>query len=172
MKRVSLVLAALVVQPGETPLQVMPPCQAHLELVQAAQLLTVTGHCRSLLYSLRSRVRGLPPPVVGRNQPWPFNDGRGQAPHPTSFFANHFVTSITAPARYRYQLLVVRQSPAGRSQSAQGGEFGLAPQQEVRLSEVRVSVLSRDQYRAVLLIFDQMGQIIARDSAVQVALSR
>lgn len=127
MKRVSLVLAALVVQPGETPLQVMPPCQAHLELVQAAQLLTVTGHCRSLL---------------------------------------------TAPARYRYQLLVVRQSPAGRSQSAQGGEFGLAPQQEVRLSEVRVSVLGRDQYRAVLLIFDQMGQIIARDSAVQVAPSR
>ena len=88
-----------------------------------------------------------------------------QAPFLT--VTGHCRSLLDAPAHYRYQLLVVRQSPAGRSQSAQGGEFGLAPQQEVRLSEVRVSVLGRDRYSALLLIFDQTGQVVARDSAVQ-----
>ncbi len=78
----------------------------------------------------------------------------------------------SAPARYRYQLLVVRRSPAGRSQSAQGGEFGLGPGQEARLSEVRVSVLSRDEYRVLLLIFDETGRVVARDSAAQGAAPR
>ncbi|MET4074422.1 curli-like amyloid fiber formation chaperone CsgH [Hymenobacter sp. UYCo722] len=122
MKRVPLVLATLLMPTGGTFAQAPVPCQARIELMQHDQLLTVTGHCRSLL--------------------------------PTA-------------ARYRYQLLVVRQSPSGRSQSTQGGEFDLAPQQEVRLSEVRVSVLGRDQYRALLLVIDQQGRVVARDSAEQ-----
>ena len=122
MKRVPLVLATLLMPLGGTFAQAPVPCQARLELMQHDQLLTVAGHCRSLL--------------------------------PT-------------PARYRYQLLVVRQSPSGRSQSTQGGEFDLGPQQEIRLSEVRVSVLGRDQYSALLLIVDHQGRVVGRDSAEQ-----
>ena len=125
MKRVSLVLAALVVQPGGAFVQVPGPCQARLELAQHDQLLTVTGRCRS-----------------------------------------------TAPvaARYRYQLLVLRQSRAGRSQNSQGGEFTLLPNQDLVLSEVRISALAHDEYQAKLLIFDLQGHIVARDSVDQAAV--
>lgn len=81
--------------------------------------------------------------------------------------AGHCRNLLPTPAHYRYQLLLVRQSSVGRSQSVQGGEFDLAPQQEVRLSEVRANVLGRDRYRALLLILDPMGHIVARDSAEQ-----
>ena len=122
MKRVPLVLAALLVQPGGAFAQIVGPCQARLELTQHDQLLTVAGHCRSI------------------------------AP---------------APARYRYQLLVIRQSRAGRSQNSQGGEFTLLPNQDLVLSEVRLSALAHDEYQAKLLIFDLQGQIVARDSVNQ-----
>ena len=128
MKRVSLVLAAFMAQPSGAFVQVAPPCQAHLELVQHDQLLTVAGHCRS-------------------------SAGAG------------------APARYRYQLLVLRQSRAGRSQNSQGGEFALLPNQDLVLSEVRVSVLAHDEYQAKLLIFDLQGKVIARDSATQATVA-
>lgn len=86
--------------------------------------------------------------------------------------AGHCRSLLPTQGHYRYQLLVVRQGRTGRAQSTQGGEFGLAPRQEIRLSEVRVSVLGRDEYRAMLLIFDQTGRIVARDSAVQAPPSR
>ncbi|AWM33069.1 hypothetical protein [Hymenobacter nivis] len=37
------------------------------------------------LYSSRSRVRGLPPPVVAQLARGSRNGGRGQTPHPTAF---------------------------------------------------------------------------------------
>ena len=122
MKRVPLVLAALLAQPGGAFVQVPAPCQARLELRLHDQLLTVAGHCRSL------------------------------AP---------------APTRYRYQLLLLRQSRGGRSQNSQGGEFTLLPNQDLVLSEVRVSALAHDEYQAKLLIFDLHGQVVARDSVDQ-----
>lgn len=122
MKRVPLVLAALMVQPGGAFVQVAAPCQARLELAQHDQMLTVAGRCRS---------------------------------------------TVEAPARYRYQLVVLRQSRTGRSQNSQGGEFTLLPNQDLVLSQVRVSALAHDQYQAQLLIFDLQGQIVARDSADQ-----
>ena len=122
MKRVPLVLAALMAQPGGAFVQSAPPCQARLELTRQAQQLRVAGHCRS---------------------------------------------TSPAPARYRYQLLLLRQSPAGRSQNSQGGEFMLLPNQDLVLSEVRVNALTTDEYRIKLLIFDPTGQVVARDSAIQ-----
>ena len=122
MKRVPLVLAALMVQPGGAFVQAPAPCQARLELSQHDQLLTVAGHCRS---------------------------------------------TIATPAHYRYQLLVMRQSRAGRSQNNQGGEFSLLPNQDLVLSQVRVRALAHDEYRVKLLVFDLQGRIIAGDSADQ-----
>lgn len=124
MKRVPLVLAALMAQPGGAFVQVPGPCQARVELTQHDQLLTVAGHCRS--------------------------------------------TAPTA-ARYRYQLLVMRQSRTGRSQNSQGGEFTLLPNQDLVLSEVHVSALAHDEYQVKLLIFNLQGQIVARDSVDQAA---
>ena len=127
MKRVSLVLAALVVQPGGTFVQVPAPCQARLELAQAPQLLTVTVHCQSLL---------------------------------------------DTPARYRYQLVLMRQSRNGRTQNSQGGEFTLLPSQDLVLSTVRLNVLAHDEYRAQLVVLDLSGHVLARDSASQLAPQR
>ncbi len=81
--------------------------------------------------------------------------------------AGHCRSSTAAPARYRYQLLVMRQSRAGRSQNSQGGEFTLLPNQDLVLSQVHVSALAHDEYQAKLLIFDLQGQIVARDSVAQ-----
>ncbi|GAA4036697.1 hypothetical protein GCM10022409_22030 [Hymenobacter glaciei] len=122
MKRVPLVLAALMAQLGGAFVQVPGPCQARVELTQHDQMLTVAGHCRS---------------------------------------------TAPEPARYRYQLLLVRQSRAGRSQTSQGGEFTLLPNQDLVLSEVHVSRLAHDEYTAKLLIFNLTGQEVARDSADQ-----
>lgn len=79
----------------------------------------------------------------------------------------HCRSTTPAPARYRYQLLVVRQSRTGRSQSSQGGEFTLLSNQDLVLSEVHMSALAHDEYRAQLLVFDLQGRIVARDSADQ-----
>ena len=81
----------------------------------------------------------------------------------------HCQSNSPTPAHYRYQLLVIRQNRTGRSQNSQGGEFALLPNQDVVLSEVHVSALGNDEYRAKLLIFDMRGQIIARDSVKQAA---
>ncbi|MDB5233966.1 MAG: hypothetical protein JWR44_959 [Hymenobacter sp.] len=121
MKRVLLVLAFFFMQPGRTFAQA-PPCQAKIELTMHDQMLTVRGHCRSL---------------------------------------------VPEPARYRYRLVVVRQSRGGRSQNNQGGEFTLAPQQDAVLSEVRLNAGPQDLYQARLLIFDLNGRVLAQDSASQ-----
>ncbi len=47
MKRAPLVLACLLVQPSGA--SGPAPCEARLELWRQEQLLTITGHCRSLL---------------------------------------------------------------------------------------------------------------------------
>lgn len=86
--------------------------------------------------------------------------------------AGHCRSTAPAPARYRYQLLLLRQGSAGRAQNSQGGEFTLLPNQDLVLSEVRVSALAHDEYRARLLIFDAQGQVVAHDSASQAAAPR
>lgn len=48
MKHAPLVLACLLVQPGGA-LPGPAPCEARLQLLRQGQLLTITGHCRSLL---------------------------------------------------------------------------------------------------------------------------
>ena len=120
MKRVPLVLAALLAQPFGTPAQVQGgACQAKIELTWHEQQLIISGHCRSLL---------------------------------------------DVPGRYRYQLLVVRQSRGGRSQNNQGGEFALPSRQNMELSVVRLSVQPDDQYQVHLTVFDLDGQAVAQDS--------
>ena len=104
--------------------QAAAPCRAHLELRQQDGLLTVTGHCRSLL--------------------------------PTT-------------ARYRYELSVLRESTGGRSQNTQRGEFEVAPEQEVALSQARVNASAQDTYRIHLRVLDLAGHTVAQDSAAQVA---
>ena len=79
----------------------------------------------------------------------------------------HCRSTADAAARYRYQLVVLRQSRAGRSQNSQGGEFTLLPNQDLVLSEVHLSALAHDEYQAKLLIFDLRGQVVARDSVNQ-----
>ena len=79
----------------------------------------------------------------------------------------HCRSTAPTPAHYRYQLLVMRQSHAGRSQNSQGGEFTLLPNQDLVLSKVHLSALAHDEYRAQLLIFDIKGKVVARDSAIQ-----
>lgn len=121
MKRVPLVLAALLAQPFGTLAQVPgKPCQAKLELTWHEQQLTIRGNCRS---------------------------------------------SLDAPARYRYRLLVMCQSRGGRSQNNQSGEFALLPQQDVALSVVRLSAQPNDQYQVRLTVFDLDGRAVAQDSA-------
>ena len=120
MKRVPLVLAALLAQPFGTLAQVPgEPCQAKIELAWHEQQLTISGHCRSLL---------------------------------------------DASSRYRYQMLVVRQSRGGRSQNNQGGEFTLPPRQDVELSVVRLSAQPNEQYQIHLIVFDLDGHTVAQDS--------
>jgi hypothetical protein len=51
-----------------------------------------------------------------------------------------------------YRLEVVREGPAGRSQSAQGGAFESAPSRTDTLSMLRVSATSGDHFRARLVV--------------------
>ena len=74
---------------------------------------------------------------------------------------------LSGPARYRYQLLVVRQGAGGRSQNSQGGEFTLAAGQETVLSRVRLNAAPHDRYSAVLRVFDESGQAVALDSTAR-----
>lgn len=120
-----LVFAALSLQPGGS--LGVPPCKARLGLTRDADMLTLTGHCHSLL-----------------NQ----------------------------PGRYRYQLVVQRHSPRGRSQNTQSGEFDLPAQQEAVLSSVRLNATPQDVYRATLFVFDLSGRTVAQDSIVQTGSPR
>jgi len=120
MNRAPLVLAAFFMQLSGALAQA--PCQAKLDMHWHDQLLTVSGHCRSLL---------------------------------------------AQPAHYRYQLLVVRQSRGGRAQNSQGGEFLLAPQQDVVLAEVHLNTGPKDFYHAQLFVFDLNGHPVATDSISQ-----
>lgn len=117
MKRAPLVLACLLGQPGGA--SGPAPCEARLELFRQEQLLTITGHCRSLL---------------------------------------------SAPARYRYQLLVQRQGRNGHSQNSQGGTFVLTARQEAVLSRVQLNTNPQDLCIVHLLVFDAANQLIAQDS--------
>ena len=118
MKRAPLVLACLLAQPSGAS-GPAPCCEARLELFRQEQLLTITGHCRSLL---------------------------------------------TAPVRYRYQLLVQRHGNDGHSQTSQGGTFVLTAGQEAALSRVRLNADPQDHCVVQLLIFDTANQLIAQDS--------
>jgi len=73
---------------------------------------------------------------------------------------------LSGPAHYRYRLVVVREGSSGRSQNTQGGEFTLLPSQEAVLSQVRLNTGPADHYSAHLLVFDESGQAVARDSVV------
>lgn len=71
---------------------------------------------------------------------------------------------MTTSARYRYQLVVKHRSSIGQSQNSQGGTFDLAGSQDIVLSSVRLSAGPNDSLVAQLLIFDELGHVIAQDS--------
>ncbi|AWM31492.1 hypothetical protein DDQ68_01025 [Hymenobacter nivis] len=58
----------------------------HLRLPEHVSFLNKASivYCSRSGIRKRSRERGLPPPVLERFSRLSFNDGRGQAPHPTS----------------------------------------------------------------------------------------
>ena len=70
-------------------------------------------------------------------------------------------------ARYRYELALQREGTGGHSQNTQRGEFSVAPQQEVSLSQTRVNAGTQDTYRIYLRVFDMEGHTLAQDSVVQ-----
>lgn len=118
MKHAPLLFACLLGQPGGA--YGPPPCVATLELRQQGPLLTLTGHCRSLL---------------------------------------------AAPARYRYQLTVLRHGPHGQAQSTQGGAFSLPALAGAVLSRVSLTAGPDDRYSARLRVLDAGGHTVAQDSA-------
>ena len=79
----------------------------------------------------------------------------------------HCHSQLDQPARYRYQLVVVRRGAGGRVQNSQGGEFALPPRQDAVLAEVRLNAGAADGYEARLLVFDLNGRPVAQDSARQ-----
>lgn len=80
----------------------------------------------------------------------------------------HCISQLAAPARYRYELSMLREGGGGRSQNTQHGEFDVAPSQDVALSQTRVNVSAQDTYRVHLRVLDMAGHTVAQDSAVQV----
>ncbi len=74
---------------------------------------------------------------------------------------------LATPARYRYELSLLRESTGGRSQNTQRGEFDVAPAQEVSLSQARVNASAQDAYRIHLRVLDLAGHTVAQDSVVQ-----
>lgn len=81
----------------------------------------------------------------------------------------HCQSLLPAPARYRYELSLLRESAGARSQNTQRGEFDVAPAQEVALSQARVNASAQDTYRIHLRVLDLAGHVVAQDSAVQTA---
>lgn len=74
---------------------------------------------------------------------------------------------LPTAGRYRYELSLIREGAGGRSQNTQRGEFEVAPQQEVSLSQSRVSISAQDTYRIHLRVLDISGQLMSQDSATQ-----
>ena len=81
----------------------------------------------------------------------------------------HCRSLLPTAAHYHYELLLLRESAGGRSQNTQRGEFDVAPEQEVALSQARVNASAQDTYRIQLRVLDLAGRTVAQDSAVQVA---
>jgi hypothetical protein len=81
----------------------------------------------------------------------------------------HCRSLLPTAARYRYELSLLRESAGGRSQNTQRGEFDVAPEQEVSLSQARVNASAQDTYRIHLRVLDLAGHTVAQDSAVQVS---
>jgi hypothetical protein len=79
----------------------------------------------------------------------------------------HCRNLLPTTARYRYELLLLRESAGGRSQNTQGGEFDVAPEQEVALSQARINTSAQDTYRVHLRVLDLAGHTISQDSATQ-----
>lgn len=79
----------------------------------------------------------------------------------------HCRSLLPTAARYRYELSLLRESTGGRSQNTQRGEFNVAPEQEVSLSQARVNTTPHDTYRIHLRVLDLAGHTVAQDSAVQ-----
>jgi hypothetical protein len=74
-------------------------------------------------------------------------------------------SQLSQPARYRYELRTLHQSPSGNSRTTQGGSFELPAQQQVQLSQVGLGAASNDHYHIYLLVFDDNGRAVAQDSA-------
>ena len=80
----------------------------------------------------------------------------------------HCTSLLPTTARYRYELSMQRESSGGHSQNTQRGEFEVAPEQDVALSNTRVNASGQDTYRVYLRVLDLDGHTVAQDSAVQV----
>ena len=80
---------------------------------------------------------------------------------------SHCRNLLPTAGRYRYELSLVRLGTGGRSQNMQRGEFDVAPEQEVSLSQSRINVGPQDTYRIHLRVLDITGHIISQDSASQ-----
>ena len=70
-------------------------------------------------------------------------------------------------AHYRYEMAMQRESTGGHSRNIQRGEFSVAPQQEVSLSQTQVNAGPQDTYHIYLSVFDAEGHTLAQDSIVQ-----
>jgi hypothetical protein len=81
----------------------------------------------------------------------------------------HCRSLLPTPARYHYELSLLRERAGGHSQNTQRGEFEVAPTQEVALSQARINVSAQDTYRVHLRVLDLAGHTVAQDSAAQVS---
>ncbi|MDO7850711.1 curli-like amyloid fiber formation chaperone CsgH [Hymenobacter convexus] len=79
----------------------------------------------------------------------------------------HCRNLLPTAGRYRYELLTMREGAGGRSQNTQRGEFEVASQQEIALSQTRVNVSAQDSYQIRLRVLDMAGHAVAQDSASQ-----
>ena len=82
----------------------------------------------------------------------------------------HCRNLMPTTGRFRYELSLLRESSSGRSQNTQRGEFNVAPQQEIALSQSSVNTYSKDTYRIFLRVLDFAGHTVAQDSASRVAV--
>lgn len=81
----------------------------------------------------------------------------------------HCRNLLPTAGHYRYELSLMRESNGGHSQNTQRGEFEVAPQQEVSLSQSRVNASAQDTYHIYLRVLDLAGHTVAQDSASQVS---
>jgi len=81
----------------------------------------------------------------------------------------HCRNLLPTAGRYRYELAVLRESTGGRSQNTQRGEFSMAPQEEVSLSQSSVNAGPRDTYSIHLRVLDLNGHTLAQDSVRQIS---